>query len=651
MKHILYTIALGACMMTSFHSCTLDEYNPTMVSEEESLTTFVGWKGLQTKCYQILGGYLFNFEYLALSEGGTDTWVTAYDRTWAQEIFYYEGLTTNTSYSNLVFKYAYAMIENCNMVIDRASNITDGVADEINTLVAEAKCLRGFYYLVLVTHYGNITLNVHEAENINRTPKRNTIEEIYTQIIKDLTDAATTLQVTPYENNYARCTKKTALGLLARAYAQGAGEGLSENGKSYWERAKEVAEDLIVNADKYGAYLFTDVEDLWAQANNRNNKEALFIASGPDALDASYTAGKQNNILSFMFPNPNELADVYKTNNKANYFYGRVNNNVMAPSKYLIDCFDAQYDKRWENSFVTAFSEFSMEQTPDWNIRYVDKTLTLTSEICNKYGIDAKHIGKNIYPYADIVAKNSSNGAGNQYVASVWPKGEHSGKVEHLEVSKNVYVHPYPLSADEDRFLIYLSKDYLTSEEKSERAYVCINIDDMFDSEGKYKSASFDGTNSYKLYPALSKYDWNYDGVFNGGNLQYKCGDIAIMRMAEVYLIAAEANVMLGHGELATPQLNELRKRACRNMEDYEKFMKLDRDATMEDIYDEYARELCGEYGRWALLKRHHAFKERLAIGNKRAARTFTDKNYLRPISYDFLSQIDNASEYGTNGY
>ena len=64
-----------------------------------------------------------------------------------------------------------------------------------------------------------------------------------------------------------------------------------------------------------------------------------------------------------------------------------------------------------------------------------------------------------------------------------------------------------------------------------------------------------------------------------------------------------------------------------------------------------YARELCGEYGRWALLKRHKAFESRLAIGNPRAAKSFTQKHYLRPISYDFLSQIDNADEYGTNGY
>ena len=647
MKNIFSKVVLGACLMTSFHACSLDEYNPTMVEADETLSTFDGWKGMQSYCYQTLSGYMFNFEFLALCEGGTDTWITSMNKTWAQEVFYYEGLAPNTQYPNTSFKYAYSMINNCNAVINRAVEVKGDGSDPkvIERLVAEARCLRAFYYSVLVTHYGNITLNLEEAKGINTRPQRNSIEEIYAQIVEDLKFAAEKLEVTPYEDNYARCTKKTALGLLARVYAQGAGEGLSENGVSYWQRAKEVSEDLINNASAYGAYLYDDVEDVWAQANNRKNKEALFVAAGPNPYDPSCKVGKQTNIFSFFFPNPSKLSEIYKTNDKGNYYLGRVNNNILAPSKYLIDCFDADYDKRWENSFVTAFGDFSMEQT-NWGITYGK----LTADICSKYGISSEHIGKKIYPYVDATYIPTSNGAGNQYPAKMWPKGDHSGDIAHLVDVKNVYVHPYPLTEDEDRFSIYLSKDKLSDTDKAKRAYFCINIDDLFDVEGKYKEASFDGTNSFMMYPALSKYNWNYDGAFNGSNLQYKCGDIMIMRMAEVYLIAAEANQQLGDGAKAATYLNVLRKRACRNADDFESHMKLT-TASENDIFDEYARELCGEYGRWALLKRHKAFESRLAIGNPRAAKSFTQKHYLRPISYDFLSQIDNADEYGTNGY
>lgn len=646
MKNITYKIATFLILILSVSSCELDEFNPTSLEADEILTTYDGWKSLQNYCYKSLSGYIFNYEFFSLSEGGADTWITAYNRTWAQEIYYYEGLATNTSYINSVFTTAYSMINNCNAVIDRAEMLKDGEPADIEILVAETRCLRAFYYSVLVTHYGPVTLNLHETKEVNLTPQRNTIEEIYTQIISDLKLAAEKLPVEPFEGNYARVTKKTALGLLARVYAQGAGEGLSENGVSYWERARVVAEDLINNANNYGVFMYDNVEDLWAQQNNRNNAEALFIAAGSNPYDPSYQVGKQNNILSFVFPKPNNLNDIYGTSDRSNYFYGRTNNNVLAPSKYLIDCFDAAYDKRWENTFVTAFAEFSMQQ-PGW-FPYDTKQLTLTAELCEKYGIDPSHVGKIIYPYVDVNAIPGDYG--NQYPASVWPKGDHSGNTENLVEVKNVYVHPYPLEEDEDRFRFYLSKDYLSEADKAKRAYACFNIDDLFDAEGKYKSSMFDGTNSYQMYPALSKMNWNYDGAFNGSNLQYKCGDIMIMRTAEIYLLAAEANVMLGNNAKAAEYMNVVRKRACRDQADFDTHMKLT-TATMEDVYDEYARELCGEYGRWPLLKRHKAFETRLPSANPRAAETFTTKNYLRPISFNFLSQIDNADEYGTNGY
>jgi hypothetical protein len=75
--------------------------------------------------------------------------------------------------------------------------------------------------------------------------------------------------------------------------------------------------------------------------------------------------------------------------------------------------------------------------------------------------------------------------------------------------------------------------------------------------------------------------------------------------------------------------------------------------ADEQAVLDEFARELVGEFGRWAVLKRHgfEKFKSQLQKGNPRAAKTFSEKNMLRPISYTFLNQIENADEYGTNGY
>ena len=654
MKRLIFRAALISTLITTY-SCSLDEYNPSDASGGEQLKTVEGLQKMTNYCYSPLYDQMFTAsDYLAVAETGTDLWLTANDKTNTQQMFYYEGLTTNTNATNKLFTQAYAMINTCNAIIGRAPSVESGEMRKLPILVAEAKCLRAYYYLVLVTQYGQITLNtVESSDNIVMNPVRSTYKEIYNQIIADLKDAASELEVEPLDGNYARVTKKTALGLLARAYAQGAGEGLTESGVSYWQRAKEVSEDLITNMGSYGAYLYDDVEDVWNQANNRRNKEVLFVASGPHAGTDAFNSGafSANKLFTFTFCDPNKLSDIYPVANKANYFYGRVNNNLYAPSKYLIDCFDADYDKRWENSFTTAFSLFSMEQI-GWR-PYNDKnaTVTLTEALCKKYGINESFVGEKIYPYVDANAISQAIG-GNQYVASVWPKGDTSGDVKILEKVKNPYVHPYPLEEDENRFVAYLSKERLTDEDKARRGYVCVNIDDLFDAEGKYVSTFIDAnqTNTYALYPSLNKFNFNFDGGFYGSNLQCKTGDMFIMRMAEVYLIAAEANQKLGDGAKAAEHLNVLRKRACRNASDFESHMRLS-NATLDDVFDEYARELCGEFSRWALLKRHKAFEERLPKYNPRAATSFSAKNYLRPISFTFLSQIENADEYGTNCY
>ena len=281
--------------------------------------------------------------------------------------------------------------------------------------------------------------------------------------------------------------------------------------------------------------------------------------------------------------------------------------------------------------------------------------MTLTSDLCQKYGIDASHVGEKIYPYVDCDGKTMSHG-GNQYTASVWPKGVTTGDVSTLMTPKKVYVIDYPLPADDNRFFLYLSKEPLSAEDKKDRVYACVNIDDLFDANGNYVKTqndmpgSYDRTSKvYATYPCLNKFIWSYEGVYYGSNLQIRNGDIFVMRMAEVYLIAAEAEQHLGNGTKAAGYLNTLRARAARSGA-LESSYKLT-TVTEEDIYDEYARELCGEHSRWALLQRHQAFSTRLAKYNKRAASSFKSYNIWRPISQTFLQQIDNAEEYGDNGY
>ena len=674
-------------------SCSLDEYNPTAVSEASELGDFDGWKSAQSSCYTGLFGALIGMQYGLTTELGTDLWTIPYGNTINnayRQLIAYNELTTGYGLVNNIWYLGWGPIKDCNKAIELAPKLTDGIPADIKTLVAEAKFLRAFYYSVLVTQFGELPL-ILTADLANATlePKRNSVAEVYAQIVADLKDAVADLAVTPFENNPSRVTKKSALGLLARVYAQGAGEGLTEDGKSYWVRAKEVADDLINNQAAYGATLYDDFGKVFASANNRNNAEALFVAYGRDPYDpswANYFAAGNTNLYLHYYPKFNDAfgtADVFLRDvnaNTSNAYYGRLNQQFVAPTKYLVDCFDARYDKRWENTFVTAFANYSgVQSIAAWgsrvpapsNVTYDAATVTLTAAMCDKYELDASHAGKKIYPYVDVGTSESPYGSW-QYFPKIWNQGTYSGDAaadltEH-PVSGNV--HPYPLAVNEDRFFAYLSKEPLTAEEKNQRAYVVVNIEELFDFAADPTGSTYKTPNAANglstpgnsasnrfllanLFPAMMKFNHNFDGAWVATNFQTKIGNKMVMRMAEVYLLAAEATLNSGgSGATAANYMNELRKRACRNVADFNTATGMQlTTATLDDVFDEYARELCGEFNRWALLKRNRAFENRLQRFNNAAFVNFKPIHYNRPIPLIFLNQINNAEEFGSNGY
>lgn len=740
MKNKLYSAALALCAMASLASCDLDEYNPKEVTGDDVLATYDGFYGLEAKCYEPIYGQLYTvFDFMSMAECGTDTWWAQNNKTNTEQMFYYEGLAPfeNKGWDK-AFTQMYSALGNCNTVIAKAESVeTEDIQKEnVKTLVAEAHFLRAYYHLLLTTYYGPITLVTTVAdENPKLTAERNTLSEIYSLIISDLKYAVANLPVNPLEGNRARATKKAAQGMLCRAYVQGAGQGLTENGVSYWERAKAEAEAMIKNPSEYGAYLYDDVADVWADANNRNNKEALFVAAGIDAQDDSntywYANPSNNKLFTYCYFGLQSFSDLNMiSNDKSNYLYGRVNNNLLAPSYYLVHCFNPSWDKRWENSFQTAFGSYSCEA---WGMGYDKYSVLWTKALVEKYGLDEETMlekvdystalnedgvndadfvldtdayektGKSVWksktytpsgkefgyeinteayprkqlykcqyvrPYANVgtdAIKNYAQG-GNQYTAYVWPYGtgrvnEETGEyvkadLASLETPKKVYNVAYPMDSLDNRFYLYLyhPADHARFMDKKGFHYALFNIDELFNNnKAYYTEAEYTAlgvqSSIYKACPCLTKFNWSYDKVFMGSNLQVKNGDIMVMRMAEIYLIAAEACERLGEKAKAAEYLNVLRKRAARETADASEYTLTTSEITEDMIFDEYARELCGEFNRWALLQRHGALASRLAKYNQRAAKSYKEYMKWRPISLTFLNQIENKEEYGDNGY
>lgn len=140
------------------------------------------------------------------------------------------------------------------------------------------------------------------------------------------------------------------------------------------------------------------------------------------------------------------------------------------------------------------------------------------------------------------------------------------------------------------------------------------------------------------LFPTLTKF---LDPL--RPDLQYQPGsrDFLMFRLAETYLIAAEALFKQGKTAEALPFINTVRRRAA--FAGKEAAMEITTSQlTMDFIMQERERELLGEMHRWFDLKRWGVLIDRVKLYNPDAAANIkAGKHELRPIPQD---QIDRTA-------
>lgn len=122
----------------------------------------------------------------------------------------------------------YKILADVNHIIAEGGNATVGEPEDINQLIAEAYLLRAYTHFDLVSLYADVYSNENKDKlaiplstqiDLEMDYKRNTILEVYRQVLADITRAIPLLSVDRQAaNENYRFSKVSAYGFMARVY-------------------------------------------------------------------------------------------------------------------------------------------------------------------------------------------------------------------------------------------------------------------------------------------------------------------------------------------------------------------------------------------------------------------------------------------------
>jgi hypothetical protein len=618
-KYTIVLLTAGAVLSTSCKKF-LEENNPASTTLDVAYSNKPGFEGLINACYNDMYFYYGKVDYIGPSEMGTDLW-TNYAGNDSGFLLYDNTLNTGLPSLKTVWGGFYSCANLCNTAISFSKTVRGYASPaELDAKVAEAYFWRAWANFNLVEQFGGVVLRTTSSaleEQTDLTPKRSTEKEFYDLIISDLKTACTNLPLT--QQVRGRVSRKAAYAMLAKVYLQRTRLGEKEQ---YAKLAQETAEELINNPGKYGCSLYlsdattSGFAKVFDGKNNKNNPEFLFFqAIDPNGINPeSFNRGRTR---QYYEPDLGGRGADWGTQERG-VLYGRSNAKQYKPSRYLLtEIFEPSEttpDTRFANTFTYKF--------------YAAADKPITAALAATYQKDASIVGKTIL-------NTQAFYSGPDYFL---PAGVT------LEEQKNM---------ENDAGLAVFTPNWtIPADVKTKMPMLVADPSALFDPATKdYKlPASFPNEPSLiNMFPAFKKFGskmWVYTN-------QNWMGDFPIIRLGEVYLIAAEAALLQnGNQAKAAEYVNVIRKRAAISSREAEMIVT-PAQMTVDFILAERGRELAGEHTRWIDLKRTGKLtKAYLQATNPSVAVNFDAKKHTaRPIPQSFLDAILNANEFGNNGY
>ena len=674
----IYMLFAAAAISFGATSCSdfLEEDNKTGETADLAYNTKIGIDGLIQSAYTYTHGWWGKEPSLGLAECGSDLFYFGYDNKQKSLMKYdlsAESLGNNTADNPCLDEYwemFYAAVDVCNNALKYVPTCT--AIDDIKkaAYLGDAYFLRALYYSQMVAMWGPIPYNAEPVTSINNNPVRVPEAEIYGHILDDLKLSMenfkkANIMSVKTATATGRASYYSAEALYARVALYAASwlgaSSVSGYGNLYTE-ALNAANDVIANS---GAKFYSRYSDTW----NMNNEEATSNTENLFAVHYSndLSAGRDNcvpyrfsdegtgnfnslitrtgygrnggsaSLLMFVSLWNNGCDDLGNSGQKNTQVFWRVAagkttiKSKMTGTDIEVGKYYSPYGRGFTRYLPSLYLWQILDEVKETDQRYNGTLLTsyrIPYELSKNPAKYPKMSEQEFKDYEEAYKEDGNyfNGGGIAILYSILDGNSAEGQALQAE-AKDKYRLQFAFGGD---IPVYTSGDPATAlPTEGGKA-----TSDVY-GDARYKSEKIEGRRSF---PGIKKFlDDQYDASYPTYDISYR--DIMVLRLAEMYLIKAEAELATSGNALNT--INQLRAARAISGKDN----SISGTVTIETILKERALELCGEYQRWFDLKRTHTLIDHIKKYNAQASGNIAVKHYYRPIPLSELEAVTNRSD------
>jgi len=658
MKNKIYTILLTTACLLGATSCNdfLEEDNKVGQTADLLYATETGIESLVASSYAYSRTWYGKEGALGLSEMGSDLFYSGFDNKQKSLNSYKltaESLNDNAADNPCLDQYweaFFTAVNVCNTALEYIPKNTLLSEAKKTQHMGEAHFLRAFYYWHLVNIWGPVPYYKAAISEASTEGFRDSEEVVYSNILGDLDLAAKELETNKAKSSRAHYWAVRAFKARVLLYAASwLGDtsiktNAAYNGQNLYALAKTEADAVIGSGI---ATFYNKYADVWTMTNEdvTKNSEAIW---GVD-----YVSPFSLNVLPYRIKTDASGESLDYVN-----LISRTGRSIGGGSAMLL-----MFVPKWNN----AGSDLS-----DVFTRVTSLTATLTNSktkevvspgpTYSKYGRGFTRYVPTMY-LVNLFTKNRPTDqrydATIRDVYTIAPGLEGSSKKYTMMQDTGLYYMPIDGASAKGKAMIARAKNryrihtlvggdlplYTSLDPAKALPTNTMPTADPY-GDGRYKNVAYAGDQSFI---ALKKWDSDVYSRSDNDKVTPEIydRDVMVLRLAEMYLIKAEAELKTTGSDAALATLNTLRaKRAITGKDN-----SLTGPVTIETILDERALELCGEQQRWFDLKRTKTLLSRVKAYNAQASGNIQEFHYYRPIPQAQMDAVTNKSTTVGTGF